>query len=131
MGADAVTRWPGRHFQPSEFLCQCGRDSCDAPTIPEPALVALLDGIREDLWEPITITSGLRCSAHNAALGGEVDSGHLTGTEVDVACPTSAFRFRLVSAALRHGVRRLGIYKRHVHIGLSTTPLPKDVMWLG
>ena len=121
----------GRWFQDSEFLCRCGRIECEAPKTPAPALVALLDRLREAVSAPLIITSGLRCSMWNAHLGGEPLSGHLTGTEADLSCPSSRFRYRLLVAACALGVRRLGLYPKHVHVGLDTTALPLDVVWLG
>jgi len=119
----------GRYFTEAEFHCRCGRPDCDARTTPDPALVALLDRLREDVQAPLVITSGLRCVYWNEHEGGEPNSGHLTGTEADVACPSSRLRYQLLWAALSRGVKRIGIGKRFLHIGLSTTPLPQSVVW--
>jgi hypothetical protein len=126
---ESVT-WPGRHFTQAELMCRCGRTACDAPTIPEPGLVTLLDDLRDTVGGPLVVTSGLRCAAHNAALGGDPTSGHLTGTEADLACPTSRARYRLLTAAFARGVPRVGIYQKHIHIGLRSA-LPQDVCWWG
>lgn len=119
----------GRHFDSREWLCQCARPDCDAPTIPDPALVALCDTLRDAVDAPLGITSGLRCTFWNDHEHGEPQSGHLTGTEVDLACPTSRFRFRLLQAIFSRNVTRVGIGKTFVHVGLSTTPLPQSVVW--
>jgi len=126
--AVAVTAFLGRHFRLEEFRCRCGRPTCDAPTVPAPALVSLLDNIRDDVGVPLTITSGLRCSFWNQHEGGEPNSGHLTGTEADVACPTSRLRYFLLVSAITRGVRRIGIGKSFVHFGVATG-LPQDVIW--
>ena len=57
----------GRYFEAAEFLCKCGRLSCDAPTVPEPALVALLDAIREDEGEA---EDGVQPGIHQGSTGG-------------------------------------------------------------
>jgi uncharacterized protein YcbK (DUF882 family) len=109
-----------RYFTLEEFLCRCGLDNCDAPPAPHPGLVAMLDMLRDALGEPLVVTSGLRCAAHNAALGGEPASGHLTGTEADVACGSSRVRHRLLAHAYGLGISRIGIYPKHVHLGISS-----------
>jgi hypothetical protein len=122
-----VTPW-GRWFTAAEWACRCGRAACDAPTVPEPALVAMLDRLRDALGAPLVITSGLRCTVWNAREGGQPDSGHLIGTEVDVAVPTSGYRYRLLYEALTLGVKRIGIGNTFCHLGVSRT-LPQDVIW--
>lgn len=124
-----MTVWASRWFAPEEWHCKCGRTDCDAPTIPEPALISLMDNIRDDVGAPLTITSGLRCRFWNEVEGGEPNSGHLVGTEVDIGCPTSTLRFRLLTAIFHRNIRRVGIGARFIHIGLNSTPLPKDVVW--
>ena len=53
-------------FKVREFRC---RDGSDVVMIDE-SLVMLLQCIREHFGKPITITSGYRTAAHNAAVGG-------------------------------------------------------------
>ena len=53
-------------FTVREFRC---RDGSDVVMIDE-SLVVLLQCIREHFGKPITITSGYRTAAHNAAVGG-------------------------------------------------------------
>lgn len=67
-------------FAVREFRC---RDGSDAILIDE-ALVVLLQCIREHFGKPITITSGYRTAAHNAAVGGAKSSQHLLGRAADI-----------------------------------------------
>ena len=46
--------------------------------------VAKLQQLRHDLNASITITSGYRCPAHNAAVGGSSRSQHKEGTATDI-----------------------------------------------
>ena len=48
------------------------------------SLVVLLQCIREHFGKPITITSGYRTAAHNAAVGGAKSSQHLLGRAADI-----------------------------------------------
>lgn len=47
----------------------------------------LLNPLREAIGHPIVITSGFRCKALNAAVGGVSRSAHLEGLAVDMKCP--------------------------------------------
>lgn len=71
-----------RYFTRSEFACRCGK--CGGfPAEPEPLLVLLADGIRQYFGKPVLVSSGVRCSAHNKAVGGVSNSRHLTGKAMD------------------------------------------------
>ena len=67
-------------FTVREFRC---RDGSDAIMIDQ-TLVVLLQAIREHFNKPITITSGYRTAAHNAAVGGAKSSQHLLGKAADI-----------------------------------------------
>ena len=45
-----------------------------------------LDAFRERVGEPVYINSGIRCAAHNAAVGGADDSRHMYGDAADIRC---------------------------------------------
>ena len=68
------------NFTVYEFRC---RDGSDVVMIDE-SLVMLLQCIREHFGKPITITSGYRTAAHNAAVGGAKSSQHLLGRAADI-----------------------------------------------
>jgi uncharacterized protein YcbK (DUF882 family) len=67
-------------FKVREFRC---RDGSDVVMIDQ-TLVVLLQAIREHFGKPITITSGYRTAAHNAAVGGAKSSQHLLGRAADI-----------------------------------------------
>ena len=67
-------------FRVREFRC---RDGTDTILIDE-GLVVLLQCIREHFGKPVTITSGYRTAAHNAAVGGAKSSQHLLGRAADI-----------------------------------------------
>ena len=67
-------------FKVREFRC---RDGSDAIMIDQ-TLVVLLQAIREHFNKAITITSGYRTAAHNAAVGGAKSSQHLLGRAADI-----------------------------------------------
>ena len=94
-------------------------------------LCAMLDRARGKAGIPFRITSGLRTASENSALSESVkDSAHLTGHAVDLLCTASDYRFKMITALLEVGFKRLGIYVAdgHIHADNSKT-LPQNVVW--
>lgn len=77
--------WDGiKYFTPDEFKCKCGGKHCDGFPVPMSRnLLLLMDSVREHYDAPITISSGVRCQTHNAAVGGVYNSRHLAGKACD------------------------------------------------
>ena len=67
-------------FNTREFRC---RDGSDTVMVDE-VLTVVLQCIREHFGKPVTITSGYRTAAHNAAVGGAKSSQHLLGRAADI-----------------------------------------------
>ena len=67
-------------FQVRELRC---RDGTDTVMVDE-ALTVVLQCIREHFGKAVTITSGYRTAAHNAAVGGAKSSQHLLGRAADI-----------------------------------------------
>lgn len=117
------------HFSRSEFRCPCGQ--CNGfPVEPSTELVTALQRMRVRLARPMTITSGVRCEAHNAAVGGVAGSEHTRGEAADLAATTSRERYELVKAAIEVGVKRVGVAKGFVHVGTGREPAAQAVLWL-
>ena len=72
-----------RYFTRSEFRCPCGK--CGGfPVEPDENLVRLADKVREHFGAPSTVSSGVRCQAHNDELPGSAkNSYHIRGKAVD------------------------------------------------
>lgn len=72
--------WNFPHFEKSEFTCKCG---CELNNI-NYNLVNILEDIRSHFGDyPLIITSGCRCSKHNANVGGVEGSRHVIGKASD------------------------------------------------
>lgn len=56
-----------KNFMASEFSCRCDKDLCETQRISR-KLVSSLQLIRDFLGEPITVTSGFRCSEYQKRL---------------------------------------------------------------
>ena len=74
-----------KYFTRGEFACKCGGKYCNGyPVEPEWALIEIAVLIREHFGVPVIITSGIRCSTHNANVGGVVNSRHKLGKAMDL-----------------------------------------------
>ena len=67
-------------FKVRELRC---RDGSDTVMVDE-TLTVVLQCIQEHFGKPVTITSGYRTAAHNAAVGGAKSSQHLLGRAADI-----------------------------------------------
>lgn len=82
---------PGsKFFNTSEFTCHCKFDSCKEQRISKSLLVKLIK-LREEIQEPITVTSAFRCEAYQKKLKNDgvntivaSVSQHELGNAVDV-----------------------------------------------
>ena len=83
--ADDVGWWADiRYFVPKEFACKCGRYCDGYPAQMQRSVVELADRARTELKGVGFVSSGLRCSRHNADVGGVSNSRHLSGKAVDL-----------------------------------------------
>lgn len=67
-------------FKVRELRCRDGTDTVMADEV----LTVVLQCIREHFGKAVTITSGYRTPAHNAAVGGARSSQHLLGRAADI-----------------------------------------------
>ena len=68
-----------KYFRREEFACRCG---CGASEMEE-KLIKTADKVRDYFGKPITVSSGRRCTKHNAKVGGVSNSRHLSGKAMD------------------------------------------------
>ena len=63
----------------------------------------------------LIITSGKRCPAYNASIGGYADSPHVLGLAADIKVKGITI-LDLAEICNKIGFSRIGIYKRHIHV---------------
>lgn len=101
------------HFVLREFACSC----CGAVMI-QPELLSALQRLRNLRGEPVILTSGYRCVAHNAAVGGVAGSDHCRGRAADVAV-AAPYQPRLIALAEEVGFAVILPYPRRHFIHLA------------
>lgn len=74
-----------KYFKRSEFKCQCGGKYCNGyPVEMQGKVVKAADKVRAHFGKPVTVSSGIRCTKHNAEVGGVSNSRHLQGKAIDL-----------------------------------------------
>lgn len=105
-----------KYFRRDEFACKCGK--CGGfPAEPSPALLRVLDQIREHFGSPCHVNSGVRCKDHNAAVGGANNSQHLYGTAADIrvdgVAPLTLYKY---AETLLPDSGGIGLYSWGIHV---------------
>lgn len=118
------TFWDGiKYFRREEFRCPCSR--CGGfPVEPEERLVRVADRLRAHFGKPITISSGVRCQAHNDELRGSVkNSRHVRGKAMDFCVQgfSSAAVLPYVQSLVKNGNLRYtyAINENYVHMDVE------------
>lgn len=106
-----------KHFRAEELACPCDRDSCKCVVV-HWALIELLSRMRQQLKQPLYITSGYRCPRHNQTVGGAPESLHLGGMAADVQT-AAAMPQHLAPVAEAVGAGGIGVYPRHCHVDVG------------
>jgi uncharacterized protein YcbK (DUF882 family) len=104
------------HFDSSEFTCHCCGELPEQGM--DPALLEVLERVREYFDAPVTVVSGYRCPKHNAEVGGARSSQHLLGTAADIRVkgikPYEVYR--AVTMQIMVGRGGVGKYPTFTHV---------------
>lgn len=96
-----------------EFACKCG---CGFDTVDVETL-EVIQSVCDHFNCKVLITSGCRCEAHNAEVGGSKNSQHLLGRAADckfsLIDPEGVFHYLNERYKTRHG---FGLYETFNHI---------------
>lgn len=126
-GAQTGTFWDeSEFFDREEFRCQCKGKYCNGfPVEPEKELVRVCNEIRRRLGVPVSIVdsggSGVRCTRHNAAVGGVGNSNHLHGRAADLHSSKHPLEMYRVAEEVLGDTGELGLYDWGIHVGVNCT----------
>lgn len=107
------------YFCRDEFGCKCGGKYCNGfPVEPEEAMVRTVDAIRKVLGVPVRISSGIRCTKHNASpqVGGAANSNHLSGKAADLHANVSPAKLKAAAEQVMGSTGGIGLYSWGVHV---------------
>lgn len=117
MTLQTSSEWRWKNFKKDEFKCH----HCGAYAM-RPDFMDKLQALREEYCRPMKISSGYRCSKHNAAVSTTGLTGpHTQGCAVDILC-YGRNAFDLVHLAIVYGFTGIGINqkgdidKRFIHL---------------
>ena len=113
------------YFSPDELKCKCG---CGLNNF-KPFLLRVVNQIRHNLGKPLIRKSACRCIPHNLEEGGTDTSDHLTGEGIDLKAIHSHTRFIILETAFMLEIRRIGLAKTYIHLGINKLN-PQEVFWI-
>jgi len=114
-----------KYFKEAEFK-KC-TPSCSLQDM-QPTFMATLDAIRSLAGIPLKLSCAYRSVEWDKAKGRDGNSAHTRGWAVDIVCNSSATRSKIITAALRMGINRIGIGKNFIHLDADPSK-PKNVIW--
>ncbi|QCT70716.1 YcbK family protein [Eubacterium maltosivorans] len=104
------------HFAMEEYRCDCAGYCGGWPCEMRPELLEKIEALRCYFGRPVIITSGVRCEARNAEVGGVAWSFHMRGCAADLYCPGVAVG-ELAGAAKDVGLNVLPYYAHgYIHV---------------
>jgi zinc D-Ala-D-Ala carboxypeptidase len=122
-----------KNFDWKEFEC---KDGCGLRAM-DPALITIIQGVRDDCNFPLSINSGCRCAKHNAETpGSDPKSSHTPQADglchaADIGCSDAHDRWRIVSSAIHRGAKRIEICPTWVHISNDSFKPPEVMTVIG
>ena len=114
-----------KHFTTEELSCNCG---CGLTGLRR-GFGDKIEDAREKAGIAFRVRSGRRCHYWNTLQGGKSDSEHLYGEGMDIETNDSFTRWKVITAAIRAGIRRIGVGATFVHLGDGLSHKPFPVMW--
>jgi len=109
-----------QYFSRKEFACKCGKYCDGYPAQMHRTVVELANRARAELKGVGFVSSGLRCSRHNANVGGVSGSRHLVGKAIDLRIEGKSARQTLAWAQKQPQVRyAYAIDTSYVHMDIE------------
>lgn len=116
-----------KYFNEKEFK-ECS-PSCSLQDMKQ-STMSKLDTAREIAGIPFVLNSAYRSSQHDRSKGRSGTGAHTLGRAVDIRCNTERNRFLVVSALIKAGFKRVGVYATFIHADDSETHT-QQIIWRG
>ena len=119
-----------KYFSEGEFkrcVPPCTIDDMDS------VFLHVLDSVRETAGIPLILSCAYRTKAWELAHNRSGKGAHTLGKAADIRCYSDATRFRIIDAARKCGINRIGVYPTFIHldIGKYSDGLAENVIWYG
>jgi len=114
-----------KYFKEAEF--QKCTPSCSMQDMDQ-SFLTILDAIRSLSGVPLLLNSCYRSPAYERTKGRAGTSSHCKGIAADIRCSASGTRYKIVAAAMKLGITRIGIAKTYIHIDTDKTKA-QNVIW--
>jgi len=122
--------WP--NFSYAELRCKCGQCASDGREI-APALMDLVQTLRNLYGQPLVISSAYRCARHPVEARKAQPGVHTEGLAVDIACSGAAAR-QVLALAMGLPFTGVGIAQkgsgRFIHLDLAPASAARPRPWL-
>ena len=118
-----------KNFKLSEIKCKCGGKYCNGyPVGFSYELLEQLQKVRNHFKKPVIITSAIRCTKHNANVGGIKNSKHTQGKAVDFyvkgvsykklyayikTLPHNNYTYNISGSVMHHDIKPSEVVKKY------------------
>ena len=105
-----------RYFVEKEFnRCTppCSMADMDAD------FINILDAVRHEAGIPLVLNSAFRSAEYEISKGRKGTSAHTYGLAADIRCTDGVNRLKIIEAAVKCGIRRIGIAKNYIHLDIA------------
>ena len=118
-----------RYFKDAEFR-KC-TPPCSIEDMDDDFLF-LLDNVRKEAGIPLVLNSAYRSPEWDRKQGRSGNGAHTKGLAVDIRCNSDSNRYKIVAAAYKCKVNRIGVCKSWIHLDMGDMAgLTPNVMWYG
>ena len=114
-----------KYFQDAEFR-RCV-PSCSIDQM-QPGFLELLDAVREAAGIPLVLNSAYRSVEWEKSKKRTGSSSHTKGLAVDIRCTANATRYKIITAALSCGIRRIGVAHTYIHLDADESK-SQGIIW--
>ena len=115
-----------RYFSESEFR-RCS-PSCSIEDMDDEFLY-MLDSVRHEAGIPLVLNSAYRSPEYERSKGRTGTGAHTYGLAVDIRCNDGVNRLKILTAALKCGIKRIGIAKTYIHLDQGDRVGLKQNIW--
>ena len=113
-----------KHFTKGELICSC----CGKVRVDE-AFMEKICLIREELGEPMFVSSFYRCKEYNKKIGGAPKSAHLDGKAMDISKLSDSYARKVAELAIKYDLWGIEVGTYHMHLDDKERSAP--VLWAG